>query len=84
MLNRTIGSFLRLNDSFLEIGIEQQKDQILANKFKKYFLFKRIMLKESILPYYLLILKADNPFDLYFLRKDLLTFTNVLNEIIYK
>jgi len=84
LLNRTIGYFLRLNDSFLEIGIEQQKDQILANKFKKYFLFKRIRLKESILPYYILILKADNPFGLYFLRKDLLTFTNVLNDIIYK
>jgi len=84
LLTTIIGSFLRLNDSFLEIGLEQQKDQIFANKFKKYFLFKRIVLKESILPYYVLIIKADNPFDLYFLRKNLLTFTHVLKDIIYK
>ena len=84
LLTKIIGSFLRLNDSFLEIGLEQQNDQIFANKFKKYFLFKRIVLKESILPYYVLIIKADNPFDLYFLRKDLLTLTHVLKDIIYK
>ena len=84
VLSKIIGSFLRLNDSFLEIGLEQQNDQIFANKFKKNFLFKRIVLKESILPYYVLIIKADNPFDLYFLRKDLLTFTHVLKDIIYK
>ncbi|MFX0001221.1 MAG: ADP-ribosylation factor-like protein [Candidatus Hodarchaeota archaeon] len=84
LLNKSIGYFLTLNDNFLEMGLGDQEDQFLIHKLGKYFLFKQFYIKISVQPYYALILKSHNPFDLYFLRKEYTTFINILNEIISK
>ncbi|MFW9901691.1 MAG: ADP-ribosylation factor-like protein [Candidatus Thorarchaeota archaeon] len=84
LLNKSIGYFLTLNDNFLEMGLGDQEDQFLIHKLGKYFLFKQFYIKFSVQPYYALILKSHNPFDLYFLRKEYTTFINVMNEIISK
>jgi GTPase SAR1 family protein len=82
LLNKSIGYFLTLNDNFLEMGLGDQEDQFLIHKLGKYFLFKQFYIKVSVQPYYALILKSNNPFDLYFLRKEYTMFINVMNEII--
>ncbi|MFX1313791.1 MAG: ADP-ribosylation factor-like protein [Promethearchaeota archaeon] len=82
LLSKTIGYFLNLNDSFIEMGLEDQKDQIIVRKLKNYFLFKPLILDDGMNQYYVLVLKKDNPFDLYFINKDFLTFTNMLKNII--
>ncbi|MFX1500292.1 MAG: ADP-ribosylation factor-like protein [Promethearchaeota archaeon] len=84
LLNKSIGYFLTLNDNFLEMGLGDQEDQFLIHKLGKYFLFKQFKIKVSVQPYYALILKSHNPFDLYFLRKEYSTFINIMNEIISK
>ena len=84
LLNKSIGYFLTLNDNFLEMGLGDQEDQFLIHKLGKYFLFKQFYIKFSVQPYYALILKSHNPFDLYFLRKEYTTFINIMNEIISK
>jgi len=84
LLNKSIGYFLTLNDNFLEMGLGDQDDQFLIHKLGKYFLFKQFYIKFSVQPYYALILKSHNPFDLYFLRKEYTTFINIMNEIISK
>ncbi|MFX1364547.1 MAG: ADP-ribosylation factor-like protein [Promethearchaeota archaeon] len=84
LLNKSIGYFLTLNDNFLEMGLGDQEDQFLIHKLGKYFLFKQFKIKVSVQPYYALILKSYNPFDLYFLRKEYSTFINIMNEIISK
>jgi len=84
LLNKSIGYFLTLNDNFLEMGLGDQEDQFLIHKLGKYFLFKQFKIKVSVQPYYALILKSHNPFDLYFLRKEYTTFIDVMNEIISK
>ena len=78
----TIAYFLTLNDIFLEMEIEQQEDQIVVRKSDKYFLFKPILLKEIDLPYYMLVLKKQNPFDIYFINKDFTAFVNIFKDII--
>jgi len=83
-LDKSIGYFLTLNDNFLEMGLGDQEDQFLIHKLGKYFLFKQFKIKVSVQPYYALILKSHNPFDLYFLRKEYTTFIDVMNEIISK
>ncbi|MFX1391777.1 MAG: ADP-ribosylation factor-like protein [Promethearchaeota archaeon] len=84
LLNKSIGYFLTLNDNFLEMGLGDQEDQFLIHKLGKYFLFKQFKIKVSVQPYYALILKSHNPFDLYFLRKEYSTFINIMNQIISK
>jgi len=82
LLSSTIAYFLTLNDIFLEMEIEQQEDQIIVRKSEKYFLFKPILLKEIDLPYYMLVLKKHNPFDIYFINKDFTAFVNIFRDII--
>ena len=85
ILSRSMPYFLALNDSFQLEGVEQKnEDQTVVHKFGKYFLFKQITLKESGAPYYLFILKSDNPWDLYFSNKDIRTFIQILRDIIYR
>lgn len=84
ILTRSIPYFLTLNDSFQIKGIEQNKeDQMVVRRFGKYFLFRQIKLKEKGTPYYILFLKADNPWDLYFSNKDFIAYLQVLREILY-
>ena len=81
-LTKSIGYFLTLNDNFLEIGLGEPEDQFLIHKLGKYFLFKQFNIKGRVQPYYALILKSHNPFDLYFIKKEYSIFINILNEII--
>jgi len=82
LLSGTIAYFLTLNEVFEEMGIEQQEDQIVVRKMGKYFLFKPVTLKETILPYYMLLLKRQNPFEFYFINKDFNAFVKMFNEIV--
>jgi len=83
-LKKIIGHFLILNDKFSEIKLEQQEDQIIVQKSHNYFLFKPIILNNDVVPHFMLILKEDNPFDLYFINKDLPAFINILRDILMK
>lgn len=82
VLSSTIAYFLTLQDIFSEMEIEQQEDQIVVRKSGKYFLFKPILLKDIDLPYYMLVLKKQNPFDIYFINKDFTAFVNIFRDII--
>ena len=62
--------------------IEQQEDQIVVRKSGKYFLFKPILFKDIDLPYYMLVLKTKNPFDIYFINKDFSAFVNIFRDIV--
>ncbi|MHA2391215.1 MAG: ADP-ribosylation factor-like protein [Promethearchaeota archaeon] len=84
ILSSTIAYFLTLNDVFEEMGLDQQEDQIVVRKLGKYFLFKPIIIQESSVPYYLLVLKEHNPFDLYFINKEFSAFANILKDIMQK
>jgi len=84
LLSRTIPYFLTLNDVFIEMDLEEQKDQIVVRKSGNHFLFKPIIFEESTIPYYMLILKKNNPFDLYFINKDFSAFVNIFKDIILR
>jgi len=83
LLSSTIAYFLTLNDVFEEMGIEQQEDQIVVRKMGNYFLFKPLTLRETTLPYYMLVLKRHNPFDIYFINKDFNAFVNMFSDIVH-
>ncbi|MFX1375847.1 MAG: ADP-ribosylation factor-like protein [Promethearchaeota archaeon] len=82
ILSSTIAYFLTLNDIFSEMEIEQQEDQIVVRKSGNYFLFKPILFRDIDIPYYMLILKKQNPFDLYFINKDFSAFVNIFKDIV--
>ena len=82
LLSNSIAYFLTLNDIFIEMGLEDQKDQIIVRKSENSFLFKPLILNDNRDLYYVLVLKKDNPFDLYFINKDFLTFANIIKSII--
>lgn len=84
LLQESIQYFLTLNDYFLNLGKINEDDQILVQKLGHHFLFKTISLKESSSPYHLSIIKAHNPYDLYFVRKELHFFIERLIDIINK
>jgi len=81
-LSSTIGYFLSINDVFEDMELEQQEDQIIIRKSGKFFLFKPILLQDIDLPYYMLVLKKQNPFDIYFINKDFTAFVNIFKDII--
>jgi len=82
LLSSTIAYFLTLNDVFEDMGIEQQEDQIVVRKMGKHFLFKPVTLRETTLPYYMLVLKSHDPFGIYFLNKEFNAFVNMFNGIV--
>lgn len=82
LLSSTIGYFLSINDVFEDLELDQQEDQIVVRKSGRYFLFKPILFKNSELPYYMLLLKRHNPFDIYFINKDFSTFVNLFEDIV--
>jgi len=81
-LSGTIAYFLSLNDIFEEMELENQEDQILLKKSGNHFIFKPVTIKETTLPYYLLGLKKDDPFDIDFLNKDFNAFVTVFKDIV--
>jgi GTPase SAR1 family protein len=85
LLTRSIPYFLTLNDSFQIEGIDHKNDdQMVVRRFGKHFLFKQIILQDRGVPYYILCLKNENPWDLYFSNKDFIVFIHVLRDILYK
>jgi len=82
LLSNTIAYFLTLNDVFLDMKLEQPNDQIIVKRSENYFLFKPIVLEEITLSHYMLVLKRKNPFDLYFINKDVRAFANIFKDII--
>ena len=82
LLSSTIAYFLTLNDVFEDMGIEQQEDQIVVRKMGKYFLFKPVTLREKSLPYYMLVLKSQDPMGFYFLNKDFDAFAHMFNNLV--
>jgi hypothetical protein len=84
ILTRSIPYFLTLNDSFQIQGRKQNDDdQMVVHRFGRFFLFKQILLEDSGTPYYFLIIKSDNPWDLYFSNKDIKAFIHILRDILY-
>jgi GTPase SAR1 family protein len=82
ILSGTIAYFITLNDVFSDMMLEKQEDQIVVRRSNNYFLFKPIMLDETAAPYYLLVLKRENPLDIYFMNKDVKEFVNIFKDII--
>jgi len=80
ILNVSTPYFLTLNDSFRIPESRSGDDQMIVQRFGKYFLFKQITLDEKSLPYYLLLLK-DNP---EFKQEDYESFVKLLKEILHK
>ncbi|MHA1148879.1 MAG: ADP-ribosylation factor-like protein [Promethearchaeota archaeon] len=81
LLNASTPYFLTLNDSFqLEEVMGVKEDQMVVQRFGKYFIFRQISLRENV-PYYLLIMKEKSP---DFSKEDYDTFINLMREIIYK
>ncbi len=84
LLQESIQYFLTLNDCFLNLGNLNEDDQILVQKLGHHFLFKTIILKESSSSYHLSIIKAHQPYDLYFVKKELRFFIERFIDIINK
>lgn len=82
LLSKTIAYFLTLNDVFTEMDLEEEKDQIIVRKSGNHYLFKPIIFEASEIPYYMLVLKKRNPFDLYFINKNFIAFTKIFKDII--
>jgi GTPase SAR1 family protein len=82
MLSSTIGYFLCINDVFSDMMLEKQEDQIVVRRSDNYFLFKPIMQDETNNQYYMLVLKRRNPFDIYFMNKDVKAFVNIFKDIV--
>lgn len=81
LLNASTPYFLTLNDSFQVPESGSAGDQMVVQRFGKFFVFKQVQLKSSAPPYYLLILKEDTP-DLK--NEDYDAFVKLLKEILYK
>jgi hypothetical protein len=82
LLKESIQFFLTLNDCFLNLGKIHEDDQILAHKLGNHFLFKTIKLTETAPTYHLIVIKARNPYDLYFIKKEYYAFIERLTDII--
>lgn len=83
LLNASTPYFLTLNDSFQDstgLTATAHEDQMIIQRFGKYFLFKQITLKKGAPPYYLLLLKDKPEFE----EEHFNTFVKLLEEILYK
>jgi len=83
LLTSSTPYFLTLNDSFqYSEGVRDRlEEQMVVQRFGKFFVFKQISLKADTPPYYLLLLKDDTP-DLA--KEDYNTFVKILKEILFK
>jgi len=80
ILNATSPYFLKVQDTFekVRIGECQPEDQMVVQRFGKFFFFKKFLLKGA--PFYLLVCKEDIDFS----EDDYLFFIDLLKEIISK
>ncbi|MHA2006802.1 MAG: ADP-ribosylation factor-like protein [Promethearchaeota archaeon] len=82
LLTASTPFFLTLHDSFQYTGVMEDRhdDRMIIQRFGKNFMFKEIILKKGITPYYVLLLKEDPVFH----KEDLEAFAKILKEILYK
>ncbi|MFO7795736.1 MAG: ADP-ribosylation factor-like protein [Promethearchaeati archaeon] len=85
ILDSSTPYFLTLNDSFKVAEdkakiIKDPENNVLVQRYDKYFIFKQITLKEGIPPYYLLLVKEEPKYN----KEDIESLTNLLQEILYK
>jgi GTPase SAR1 family protein len=85
ILNSSTPYFLTLNDSFKAAeergGLFNKSDtSVLVQRYKKYFIFTQISLKDDVPPYYLLLVKDEPNYQ----KEDIESFTNILKQILYK
>jgi len=81
LLTASTPYFLTLNDSFEIPGSGRAGDQMIVQRFGKYFVFKQISFETGAAPYYMLLLKEKTP-DLA--KEDYNSFITLLKEILYK
>jgi GTPase SAR1 family protein len=83
MLTSSTPYFLSLNNSFhnsTKSEEEKEPENMVIQRYGKYFLFRQFMLREKSPPYYLLLMKANESFNI----DDFNAFVNLLKEILYK
>ena len=80
ILSGCVPYFLTLNDSFKHIPIQSSDNQMIVQRFEKYFIFKQISLRESSPPYYILLLKNIPHVN----QEEFKSLGNLLKEILYK
>jgi len=80
ILNATSPYFLQVQDTFekVRIGECQPEDQMVVQRFGKFFFFKKFLLKKA--PFYLLVCKENIDFS----KDDYFSFIELLKEIISK
>jgi len=84
MLTASTPYFLTLNDSLKRAKsttpVDDPDNQMIVQRFGRYFIFKQISIKEGAPPYYLLLIKNVPHFD----KEDFFTLANLLKQILYK
>ncbi|MHA1490411.1 MAG: ADP-ribosylation factor-like protein [Promethearchaeota archaeon] len=80
ILSGCVPYFLTLNDSFKHIPIQSSDNQMIVQRFEKYFIFKQLSLREGSPPYYILLLKNISHVN----QEEFKSLGNLLKEILYK
>ena len=82
MLTTSTPYFLSLNNSFHTStrSEEGEHENMVIQRYGKFFLFRQFKLREGSPPYYLLLMKANAEFN----NDDFNAFVNLLVEILYK
>lgn len=82
MLTTSTPYFLSLNNSFQTSATSEEREQenMVIQRYGKFFLFRQFMLREGSPPHYLLLMKANSEFN----NDDFNAFVNLLKEILYK
>jgi GTPase SAR1 family protein len=83
LMNAVTPYFLQVNDIFRRASVpvdyeEEAENEMMLNKFGKFFLFRTFFLKKEHANYYILGCKKDSEFD----KKELELFVNVMKEIL--
>ncbi|MFX0072299.1 MAG: hypothetical protein ACFFAO_14530, partial [Candidatus Hermodarchaeota archaeon] len=82
ILLSSIPHFFSLNDQFQLDGMDNNTIHMILERFGNYFLFKDIPIQNKTSPYYIFILKNNNPWELYFSKKEFNTFAKLMKEFI--
>ena len=82
MLTSSTPYFLSLNNSFHNSteSMEREQENMVIQRYGKFFLFRQFFLREGSPHFYLLLMKANESFNI----DDFNTFVNLLKEILYK
>ena len=83
LMNAVTPYFLQVNDIFKRASVpvdyeETAENEMMLNKFGKFFLFRTFLLKKGVSNYYILNCKKDSNFD----KEELELFISVMKEIL--